>query len=106
MTLNFTSFSIKDILTGRHVRGPAGDMSTGGHGPSKSSAGKLSAGVVKCNLSLGDFQQDIPFDILSGCSEDANTLSNAKGEQQMDVLFLVLWSLTNLQSHPFLSLKL
>lgn len=94
MTLNFTSFSIKDILTGRHVRGP--DMSTGEHGSSKSAAGKLSAGVKKCNLSLRDFQQDIPSGILSGCSDDTNTLSNAKGEQQMDVLLLVLWSLTNL----------
>lgn len=103
MTLNFTSFSIKDILSGRHVRGPAGDMSTGGRGPSKSAAGKLSAGVKKCNLSLGDFQQDIPSDVLSGCSEDTNTPLNAEGEQQMDVLSLVLWSLTNLQSHPFLS---
>lgn len=90
MTLNFTSFSIKDILTGRHVRAPAGDMSTGGHGSSKAAAGRLSAGEKKCNLSLGDFQQDIPSDIINGCSEDTNTLSNAKGEQQMEVLLLVL----------------
>lgn len=97
MTRSFTSFSIKDILTGRDVRGPAGDMSTGGHGPSQPAARKLCADMRK----LGDFQEEISAGVLGGSSQDTNTLSD-KGEQQTDVLLLLLWSLTHLQTHSFL----
>lgn len=90
MTLSFTSFSIKDILTGRDVRGPAGEMSAGGHRASQPAAGKLCAGIKTRNFSLVDFQQEIPSDILSVSSEDATKVSNAKGMQQLRPFIVVV----------------
>lgn len=99
MTLSFTSFSIKDILTGRDVRGPAGEMSAGGH-RAQSAAGKLCAGIKTRNFSLVDFQQEIPSDILSVSSEDATKVSNAKGMQQLRRVIAVVIAVDS-----FLSLK-
>lgn len=90
MTLSFTSFSIKDILTGRDVRGPAGGMSTGGHRASQPAAGNLCADIKTRNFSLGDFQQERSSDILSGSSEDTTKLSNVKGEQQIRRVIIVV----------------
>lgn len=100
MTLSFTSFSIKDILTGRDVRGPAGEMSAGGHRASQSAAGKLCAGIKTRNFSLIDFQQEIPSDILSVSSEDATKVSNAKGMQLLRRVIAVVIAVDS-----FLSLK-
>lgn len=89
MTLSFTSFSIKDILAGRDVRGPAGEISTGGRRPSQPAAGNLCADIQTSNFSLGDLQQE-RADILSGNSEDTTKLSDAKGEQQIRHIYTVL----------------
>lgn len=97
MTPSFTSFSIKDILAGRDIRGPVGEMSTGGHSASQPAAGNLCADIKTRNYSLGDFQHERP-DILRGSSEDRTKLSNTKGEQQMLRVYIVVV--------VFLSLKL
>lgn len=78
MTLSFTSFSIKDILTGRDVDGAAGEMSTGGPSGPQPTAGTL-CGDIK---SLGTFQLGRLSDHLTG-SEDSTKTPNIKGDQQI-----------------------
>ncbi|XP_003964169.1 NK3 homeobox 3 [Takifugu rubripes] len=78
MTLSFTSFSIKDILTGRDVDGAAGGMSTGGHSAPQPTAGTLCADIKTRNLSLGNFQLGRLSDHLSGSSEDTTKPPNIK----------------------------
>lgn len=100
MTPSFTSFSIKDILAGRDIRGPVGEMSTGGHSASQPAAGNLCADIKTRNYSLGDFQHE-RRDILRGSSEDTTKLSNTKGEQQILRVYIVVVVVV-----VFLSLKL
>lgn len=83
MTLSFTSFSIKDILTGGGVDGAAGEMSTGGHSAPQPTAGTLGADIKTRNLSLGNFQLGRLSDHLSGSSEDATKPPNIKGDHQI-----------------------
>lgn len=90
MTQSFTSFSIEDILSGRDVRGRGGEMSTRGHRASRPAAGNLCADIKTRNFSFGVFQQERPSDILSGSSEEATTISNAKGERQIRRLIIVV----------------
>lgn len=83
MTLSFTSFSIKDILTGRDVHGPVGEMSTGGYNAPQPTAGNFGAEIKTRNWPLGNFQQGKLSDNLSGSCEDITKLSNIKGDQQI-----------------------
>ena len=104
MTLSFTSFLIKDILPGRDVCGPAGEMSTGGHCASQPAAGNLGADIKTRNFALGNFAHERPSDNLSGSSEDTTKPSNTKGEQQIRrviVVVLFVWpdSFLSLKSH-------
>lgn len=83
MTLSFTSFSIKDILTRRDVDGAAGEMSTGGHSAPQPTAGTLCADMKTRNLSLGAFQLGRLSEHLSSSSEDATKTPNIKGDRQI-----------------------